>query len=79
MRVPKAVTMLLVGSLAGAPALYAQGAEFSLGGGLSIPSSTFNDVAKLGWHGLVGLSPLPRLVFNCAAVTTAVPQSPHAF
>ena len=59
MRVPKAVTMLLVGSLAGAPALYAQGAEFSLGGGLSIPSSTFNDVAKLGWHGLVGVSFVP--------------------
>ena len=59
MRVPKAVAMLLVGFLASAPTLQAQGAEFSLGGGIGIPSGDFDDVAKLGWHGLVGVSFVP--------------------
>jgi hypothetical protein len=59
MRVPKAVAMLLAGWLVSAPALHAQGAEFSLGGGIGIPSGEFDDVAKLGWHGLVGVSFVP--------------------
>jgi len=59
MRVPKAVALLLVGSLVSAPTLRAQGVEFSLGGGIGIPSSDFNDVAKLGWHGLAGVSFVP--------------------
>ena len=59
MRVPKAVAMLLVGFLASAPTLQAQGDVFSLGGGIGIPSGDFDDVAKLGWHGLVGVSFVP--------------------
>jgi hypothetical protein len=59
MRVPKAVAMLVAGWLVSAPALHAQGAEFALGGGIGIPSGDFDDVAKLGWHGLVGVSFVP--------------------
>jgi hypothetical protein len=36
------------------------GAEFSLGGGITLPSGDFDDVAKLGWHGLVGVSFVPQ-------------------
>jgi hypothetical protein len=36
--------------------LYAQGAEFSLGGGLGIPLGTYNDVAKIGWQGTAGIA-----------------------
>jgi hypothetical protein len=42
-----------------ASAARAQGAEFSLGGGLGIPLSNFDDVAKLGWHGLAAVSFVP--------------------
>ncbi|HUF34933.1 MAG TPA: outer membrane beta-barrel protein [Gemmatimonadales bacterium] len=38
---------------------YAQGAEFSLGGGVGLPLGDFDDVSKLGWHGLAGLSFVP--------------------
>jgi hypothetical protein len=36
------------------------GAEFSLGGGVTIPTGDFGDAAKLGWHGLVGVSFVPQ-------------------
>jgi len=42
-----------------ASAARAQGAEFSLGGGLGIPLSNFDDIAKLGWHGLAAVSFVP--------------------
>jgi hypothetical protein len=45
--------------LANASPAKAQGVEFSLGGGISNPLGTFNDVAKLGWNGLAGLSFVP--------------------
>lgn len=56
---PKVLAMVLAGFLAGAPTLHAQGAEFSLGGGIGIPSGNFDDIAKLGWHGLAGVSFVP--------------------
>jgi opacity protein-like surface antigen len=59
MRVPKTVAALALGMLMGASSLQAQGAEFTLGGGLGIPLSNFDDVAKMGWHGLAGVSFVP--------------------
>jgi hypothetical protein len=50
---------VLMASVGTAPAA-AQGAEFSLGGGVSIPSGTFDDFAKLGWHGMAGVSFVPQ-------------------
>ncbi|MEO7985141.1 MAG: hypothetical protein ABI766_01320, partial [Gemmatimonadales bacterium] len=38
---------------------HAQGAEFSLGVGPTIPLSDFGDAAKTGYHGLVGVSFAP--------------------
>jgi hypothetical protein len=46
--------------LLGAPALRAQGAEFSLGGGVGIPLGDFDDAAKTGWHGLAAVSFVPN-------------------
>ncbi len=43
----------------GTPAARAQGAEFSLGGGASVPLSTFGDFAKTGFHGMVAVSFAP--------------------
>jgi len=45
--------------LVGASAARAQGAEFSLGGGASIPLSTFGDFAKTGFNGMVAVSFAP--------------------
>jgi opacity protein-like surface antigen len=56
----KLVAALAVGTLISAPALHAQGAEFSLGGGLGIPLGTFNDAVKTGWHGLAAISFVPN-------------------
>ncbi len=58
-RVAAVVVMGLVGVLATAQVGHAQGAEFSLGAGASIPLSNFADVAKTGYHGLVGISFAP--------------------
>ncbi len=55
----KGVAVLALGMVLGTPALHAQGAEFSLGGGATIPLGTFGDVAKTGYHGLVGISFAP--------------------
>ena len=60
MRIPKAVAALVMGMLVGASALQAQGAEFSLGGGLDIPLGDFDDAAKMGFHGLAGVSVVPN-------------------
>jgi hypothetical protein len=59
MRVLKGVLPLALVLGLGAAPLHAQGVEFSLGGGIGVPLSTFDDVAKLGWHGLAGLSFVP--------------------
>jgi len=59
MRMRKTVVALAVGLFAGASPLNAQGAEFSLGGGLGLPLSDFNDLSKLGWHGLAAVSFVP--------------------
>jgi hypothetical protein len=56
----KGIAALAVGTLLGVPALRAQGAEFSLGGGIGIPLDTFDEEAKLGWHGLAGISFVPN-------------------
>lgn len=55
----RAVGAVLVTIALSASAAQAQGAEFSLGGGLGIPLSNFDDVAKLGWHGLAAVSFVP--------------------
>jgi outer membrane protein with beta-barrel domain len=59
MWVPKAVAALALGMLVSTSALHAQGAEFSLGGGVDVPLGDFDDVAKLGFHGLAGVSVVP--------------------
>jgi hypothetical protein len=56
----KGFAALTMGVLLSAPALRAQGAEFSLGGGLGIPLGTFDDAAKMGWMGLAGVSFVPN-------------------
>jgi outer membrane protein with beta-barrel domain len=47
--------VLTVGTLLASPRLEAQDAEFSLSGGVSVPTGDFNDVAKLGWQGSAGV------------------------
>src|SRR5215216_4138313 len=59
MRIPKAVGAVAMGMLLSASALHAQGAEFSLGGGIDLPLGDFDDAAKLGFHGLAGVSVVP--------------------
>jgi hypothetical protein len=57
--ISKGIAALAVGMLLGAPTLKAQGAEFSLGGGATLPLSDFGDVAKTGFHGLAAVSFAP--------------------
>src|SRR6476659_3908829 len=59
MWLPKSVAALALGMLVGTSALHAQGAEFSLGGGVDLPLGDFDDVAKMGFHGLAGVSVIP--------------------
>ena len=59
MWVPKSVAAVALGMLVGTSALHAQGAEFSLGGGVDLPLGDFDKVAKLGFHGLAGVSVVP--------------------
>jgi opacity protein-like surface antigen len=47
---------------AGTVPLLAQGAEFSLGGGVTLPLGNFDDAAKLGWHGTGAVSFVPQNV-----------------
>jgi opacity protein-like surface antigen len=56
----KGFAALTAAMLLGAPALRAQGAEFSLGGGLGIPLGSFDDAVKMGWHGLAAVSFVPN-------------------
>lgn len=56
----KAVAALALGMVLSAPAVRAQGAEFSLGGGIGIPLGSFDDQANLGWHGLAAVSFVPN-------------------
>jgi hypothetical protein len=53
------ISIFLIGVLGAARVASAQGAEFSLGAGASVPLSDFGDVAKTGYHGLVGISFAP--------------------
>ena len=46
--------------LLGAPALRAQSAQFSVGGGLGVPLGNFDDVVKIGWQGTAAVSFVPR-------------------
>jgi hypothetical protein len=55
----KGLAALTVGMLVAAPTLRAQGAEFSIGGGATVPLGTFSDAAKTGFHGLVAVSFAP--------------------
>jgi hypothetical protein len=59
MRVPRVATALALSTVLGASTLLAQGAEFSLGGGIANPLGTFNDATKLGWMGLAAVSFVP--------------------
>jgi hypothetical protein len=59
MRVLKGVFPLALVLGLGAAPLHAQGAEFSLGGGIANPLGNFNDGAKLGWMGLAAISFVP--------------------
>ena len=59
MWVPKSVAAVALGMLVSTSALHAQGAEFSLGGGVDLPLGDFDDVAKMGFHGLAGVSVVP--------------------
>ena len=58
-RVATGVVVILVGIFATARVAHAQGAEFSLGAGASIPLSNYGDAVKTGYHGLVGISFAP--------------------
>jgi hypothetical protein len=55
----RAVAAVLMTMALSASVVRAQGAEFSLGGGLGVPLSNFDDIAKLGWHGLAAISVVP--------------------
>jgi hypothetical protein len=55
----KGAAAVALGLLLSAPAARAQGAEFSLGAGTTIPLGTFDDASKIGYHGLVGVSFAP--------------------
>jgi opacity protein-like surface antigen len=60
---------LTIGMLAAALPLQAQGwkqVEFSLGGGVGVPTGDFDNAFKLGWHGL-------------AAISYRLPNAPLAF
>jgi hypothetical protein len=59
-RFMKSVAVLGVGMVLGASTLRAQGAEFSLGGGVGVPLGDFDTAAKLGWHGLAAVSFVPN-------------------
>ncbi len=56
-----ALSAVLMASAGTAP-LLAQGAEFSLGGGVTLPLGNFDDAAKLGWHGTGAVSFVPQNV-----------------
>lgn len=55
----RGAAVVAFGMLLSAPAVRAQGAQFSLGAGATVPLSTYGDVAKTGFHGQVGVSLAP--------------------
>jgi len=55
----KGSAALALGMLFSAPAVRAQGAEFSLGAGATVPLSDYGDLAKTGWNGMAGISFVP--------------------
>jgi opacity protein-like surface antigen len=56
----KYIAGLALTGLIGAPALQAQGAEFSVGGGLAIPTGDYDNIAKVGWQGTAAVSFVPQ-------------------
>lgn len=58
-RLSQVLSGLALSAVFGATPAVAQGAEFSLGGGLTLPLSDFGDVSKTGWHGLAAVSFAP--------------------
>lgn len=58
-RVAAGIAVALIGVLATSGVANAQGAEFSLGAGATIPLDTYGDFVKTGYHGLVGVSFAP--------------------
>jgi hypothetical protein len=58
----RSITALAAAALGllGAPALRAQGAEFSVGAGLAVPLGTYDEVVKIGWQGTAAVSVAPR-------------------
>ena len=54
------VAVVAFGTLLGASAVHAQGAEFSLGGGIGIPTGSFDNTNKTGWMGLAAVSFVPN-------------------
>jgi len=59
-RISMTLGTLVAGLIVSASTAQAQGAEFSLGGGIDNPLGDFNDAAKLGFHGLAGVSFVPE-------------------
>jgi opacity protein-like surface antigen len=55
----KASAALALGMVLIAPSARAQGAEFSLGGGATVPLADFADATKTGWNGMAGISFVP--------------------
>jgi hypothetical protein len=58
-RVAAGIAVALIGVLASSRVANAQGAQFSVGGGLDLPLSDFDDGFKTGFHGLAGVSVIP--------------------
>jgi opacity protein-like surface antigen len=58
--VRRVVPAALAGMLMTLSRLHAQGAEFSLGGGIGVPLGTYDDVVKMGWQGTAGVSFVPH-------------------
>jgi hypothetical protein len=59
-RFSKGIAAVALGMLLSAPALHAQGAEFTLGGGIGVPTGTLDNSVKTGWMGLAGVSFVPN-------------------
>jgi hypothetical protein len=55
----RVLTGLALSAVLGATPVMAQGAEFSLGGGLTLPLGDFGDGFNTGWHGLAAVSFAP--------------------
>jgi hypothetical protein len=55
----KGIAAVALGMLLTAPALHAQGLEFSLGAGATVPLDAYADQAKTGYNGLAGISYTP--------------------